>query len=64
MIRPWLQPGDKSFPIGVKLPQSGFIISVNTVYFVDAEAALRELRVPPEEEIQPLSPKARHAIPR
>ena len=57
-------PGDELLPIGIKLPQSRFIVSGNTVHFVDAAAARRESRVPPEEEIQPLSSRTIHTIPR
>ena len=64
MIRLRLQLGDKLLPIGVKLPQSGFIVSGNAVCFVDAAAALREPQVSLEEEILLLSPRTFHAIPR
>ena len=41
MIFLCLQPDDKLLPLGVKLLQSGFTVSSDTVHFVDLEVALR-----------------------
>ena len=64
MIRLQLELGDKRLLIGVKRPQSGSIVRSNSVRLVAGAAALRESRVPPEKEVQPISPRTRHAIPR